>query len=344
MKKTNLFLVAWMMLGVAFTACSDDDEDGGKYDGAYTEKTVEAHEYGAWSYFNFETGEVKKLAIKKEEGAVTGLYKGPLKGTGMFATIVSIDEQPMIINRISADSVEIILSDLVMSMPGTSGKPTPFTVKTHSKAIKEGNVWKLTGTATDNIVEDGKGGSIIYKLTIDGTIGTAKGEALALECKLRPGAMPMDITANYSATVANNYVYGVDAAEESALDWDIAIHKYDIRTNSGLVKKMTTTDLDAVNTTNLPAESEMVADTDGSVMADMTNMQLGYVGFQDVKLNKELGGWVTATPTGTMPPYTYTLNDNVFVVKVDGKVWKMKFTAYTYGGKTAAKFYYGEVK
>ena len=31
MKKTNLFLVAWMMLGVAFTACSDDDEDGGKF-------------------------------------------------------------------------------------------------------------------------------------------------------------------------------------------------------------------------------------------------------------------------------------------------------------------------
>ena len=52
MKKTNLFLVAWMMLGVAFTACSDDDEDGGKYDGAYTEKTVEAHEYGEGnSYF-----------------------------------------------------------------------------------------------------------------------------------------------------------------------------------------------------------------------------------------------------------------------------------------------------
>lgn len=344
MKKTNLFLVALMMLGVAFTACSDNKNDGGEYDDTYMEKTVVAHEYGEWSYFSFKTGEIKKLAINKEDGAVTGLYTGSLKGTEMFESIVSIDKQSMAINRISSDSVEITLSDLKMSMPGASATPTPFTVKTRSKAVKEGNMWKLTGTATDNVIEDGKGGSIVYKLTIDGTIGVAKGEAVALVCKLRPGTMPMDITANYSATVENNYVYGVNAAEEAALDWDIAIHKYDIRTNGGLVKKLAATDLNAVNTGNLPSDSEMIMDTDGSVMADMTNMQLGYVGFQYVKLNKELGGWVTATPTGTMPPYKYTLNDNVFVVKTAGKVWKMKFTAYTYGGKTAAKFYYGEVK
>ncbi len=344
MKKTSIFLVMLMMLGVAFTACSDDDNDGDKYKGTYEEKIVEAHEYGEWSYFNFETGEVKKLAINKEEGAVTGLYTGLLKGSGMFADIISIDKQSMIINRISSDSVEIILSDLVMAMPGASAEPVPFTIKTRSKAIKEGNVWKLTGTATDNVVEDGKGGSIIYKLTIGGTIGVGKGEAVMLKCTLRPGAMPMDITADYKATVENNYVYSVNATEEAALDWDIAIHKYDIRTNGGLVKKLTTTDLDAVNTENLPVESEMVADELGSVMADMSNMQLGFVGFQEVKLNKELGGWVTAEPTGTMPPYTYKLNDNVFVVKIDGKVWKMKFMAYTYGGKTAAKFYYGEIK
>ena len=45
-----------------------------------------------------------------------------------------------------------------------------------------------------------------------------------------------------------------------------------------------------------------------------------------------------------MPPYTYELNDNVFIVKVNGKVWKMQFTAYTFGGKTTAKFVYSEVK
>ncbi len=110
------------------------------------------------------------------------------------------------------------------------------------------------------------------------------------------------------------------------------------------MKKLDTKNFDAVTVGNVPADEEMVADTDGSVMADMSNMMNGFVGYQSVKLNKELGGWVTATPTSTMPPYTYTLNDNVFVVKVNGKVWKMQFNAYTYGGKTAAKFVYGEVE
>lgn len=144
--------------------------------------------------------------------------------------------------------------------------------------------------------------------------------------------------------VGDSYVYEVDADEESALAWDIAVHKYNMRTNNGLVKKLEVRNFDAVTVGNVPADEEMVGDTDGSVMADMSNMMNGFVGYQNVKLNKELGGWVTATPTGTMPPYTYTLNDNVFVVKVNGKVWKMQFNAYTYGGKTAAKFVYDELK
>lgn len=142
----------------------------------------------------------------------------------------------------------------------------------------------------------------------------------------------------------DSYVYEVDAEEEGALAWDIAVHKYDMRTNNGLVKKLDTKNFDAVTAADVPADGEMVADTDGAVMADMSQMQSGFVGYQNVKLNKELGGWVTATPTGTMPPYTYTLNDHVFVVKVNGKVWKMQFNAYTYGGKTAAKFIYGKVE
>lgn len=144
--------------------------------------------------------------------------------------------------------------------------------------------------------------------------------------------------------VGDSYVYEVDAEEEGALAWDIAVHKYNMRTNNGLVKKLEVRNFDAVTVGNVPADEEMVGDTDGSVMADMSQMQSGFVGYQKVKLNQELGGWVTATPTGTMPPYKYELNDNVFVVKVNGKVWKMQFNAYTYGGKTAAKFIYGEVE
>lgn len=144
--------------------------------------------------------------------------------------------------------------------------------------------------------------------------------------------------------VGDSYTYEVDAEAEKALTWDIAVHKYDMRTNGGLVKELATKHFDAVTLADVPADGEMAADTEGSVMADMSNMMSGFVGYQDVMLNEELGRWVIATPTGTMPPYTYELNDNVFVVKVNGKAWKMQFSAYTYGGKTAARFVYGELK
>lgn len=144
--------------------------------------------------------------------------------------------------------------------------------------------------------------------------------------------------------VGDSYTYEVDAETGKALAWDIAVHKYDMRTNSGLVKELATKNFDAVTLADVPEDGEMVADAEGSVMADMSNMMSGFVGYQHVKLNEELGRWVIATPTGTMPPYTYELNDNVFVVKVNGKTWKMQFTAYTYGGKTTARFVYGELK
>lgn len=342
MKRTNLFLVSlMMMLGVAFTACSDDEGGDGEKGGLFEKKVVESNEYDEWSYFNFENGEVQKLPVVKKEGGVTGMYTGMLKGVGAFSS-VSMENQALLVNRISADSVEIYVPDVVM--PSMSGSYDTISLKTRAKAVLNGKVWTLTGTATENAIE--KNGNItIYKLTVDGTIGTAKGDDVLLDCKLRPGGMPMDILAKYTAKVKDSYIYEVNPEEEAKLDWDIAVHKYDIRTNGGLVKKINATELNDVTLKDVPSDAEMVADEFKSVIVDLSNMQSGFVGFQDVRVNKELGDWIIATPTGKMPPFTYALNkDVVFLVKVKGKVWKMKFTAYTYGGKTAATFCYGEVK
>ena len=52
--------------------------------------------------------------------------------------------------------------------------------------------------------------------------------------------------------------------------------------------------------------------------------------FLEMCIRDRLCGWVTATPTGSMPPYTYELNNNVFVVKMaDGQYAKIKFTDYS---------------
>lgn len=334
MKKLNVLMCGLLLGGLVFTGCSDDDDKGGNAEG--TEAAVVAHEYGEWTYFNFADGATKTLPIQKKEGAVTGLYTGDLKGTGMFASF-SQEGVSVSVSRVSADSVDVEFMDLTLSM---SEEPAePFTLTTRAEAKLVGDKWELTSVESETLV-----GEMLYKFSFTGTIGTTKGAEVNLACEMTPGAMPMPITMTYISEVADSYTYEVDADEESALTWDIAVHKYNMRTNNGLVKKLDTKNFDAVTVGNVPADEEMVADTDGSVMADMSNMMNGFVGYQSVKLNKELGGWVTATPTGTMPPYTYELNDNVFVVKVNGKVWKMQFNAYTYGGRTAAKFVYGEVE
>lgn len=340
MKKKNLLLVAILMAGSVFTACSDNKGGGGKYDGLYVEKAVVAHEYAAWSYFNFETGEVTTLPVDKVEGAVTGLFSGSLKGSGMFASM-SQDSVKVMVERISADSVNVTFEKVMLSMGGKSGNPVTLAAKAKAE-LKEG-VWTLASTESETQVES-EGKTKVYKFKFNGTIGTKKGADVKLDCQIKPGAMPMYITTAYTSKVSDSYTYEVKTTDEAALKWDIAVHKYDIRTNNGQVKKLAKTDLDAVTVADIPAEGEWIADTDGKAMVDMSNMMQGFVGYQYLKLNGELGQWVTATPTGTMPPYTYTLNDNVFIVKVNGKVWKMKFNAYTYGGKTAAKFHYGEVK
>ena len=336
MKSNQLILAALMMFGGLFTAC-DDNNGGNGGGGANSEAKVVADDYEAWTYFDFETGTTQTLPINKEEGAVTGLYTGTLKGSGMFADYVNLEDVSVSITRVNADSVEVSAMDLTMSMSGEEVEP--FTLTTRAEAKLENGVWTLSGGKQETLV-----GETIYKFAVSGTIGTKEGDAVNLTFAIQPGAMPMDITAAYTSTVTGSYTYEVDAAAEAALpfQWDIAVHKYDIRTNGGSAKELSKTDLDAV--TMADAESGLVADEMGEVIADMSNMMSGFVGYQDVALNPELANWVIATPTGSMPPYTYELNSNCFVVSVNGKVWKMKFTAYNSMGKTAACFDYEEVK
>ena len=334
MKRNELILAALMIFGGAFSACNDEEGDNNSTN---IEATAVADDYDAWTYFDFETGASQTLPINKTEGAVTGLYTGTLKGTGMFADMVNLEDVSVAITRVNADSVEVTAMDLKMSMSG--GEAEAFTLSVRAAAKLENGTWTLSGGPQETLV-----GEMLYKFRIEGTIGTAKDSQVELNCYIQPGAMPMEITATYSSTVTGSYTYEVDAAAEAALpfQWDIAVHKYDIRTNGGSAKELSKTDLDAV--TAADAESGMASDEMGEVMADMSNMMNGYVGYQQVALNPELSKWVTATPTGSMPPYTYEINNNCFVVHVNGKVWKLQFSAYNSMGKTAAVFHYGEVK
>lgn len=66
MKKMNWFLVVIMLFGACFVACTDDDDNGGSWDGESV--TVDCDPYDAWSYFSFQRGEDGENVESEEYG------------------------------------------------------------------------------------------------------------------------------------------------------------------------------------------------------------------------------------------------------------------------------------
>lgn len=101
-----------------------------------------------------------------------------------------------------------------------------------------------------------------------------------------------------------------------SIEWHIAIHRYEIKTNGGSTYDTEATDMSAI--TSCPTGVTFTADTyvsygtddDLEVITDMTNMMSGSVGYAaNPQLNSVLCGWVVRTATGSMPPTIYTPQD-----------------------------------
>lgn len=326
-----------LLSGLVFTGCDKDDKE--ILDG--TDAAVVANAYDSWTYFNIADGSNETLPIKGTSGAVTGVYYGNLSSS----IIKNPDSLRLIITRETDELVTITLPEVLMGGMSADAPVETISFSAVAKAVKGSDCWTITGEKEIDTVESA-GKKTAYLVSFNGKIGLTKGSAVELSIYFTPKAMyeanvDINMGGNYVAEVDNSYVYEVEG-DESSFDWDIAVHKYDMRTNGGSVKELNRTDYNAVTFADVPAD--MVEDTEGAVIADMKNMMSGFVGYQDVKLNKELCKWVIATPTGSMPPYTYEVNDNVFILKVNGKVYKMKFSAYTVGGGTGARFVYKELK
>lgn len=317
MKSSNLLLLGLILMAGFLVACSDDNqEEGGGNDG-YLSYVADASKYNHWTYFDFATGSGKTVNIEFQSGAVEGLYYGNFYSGDQLIQ----DSVKMIISKLAGDTVSVSLLEILTGM-GEQKDTTDFSGI--SKLVKEDDQWVLTGIPQG---EDGK----YTDITLSGTIGVTEGAEVALTLTYKVTAMveagmDMVMTRTYQGKTPDNktWVAGVD---ESSFAWDIAFHKYDIRTNGGAAVVTAETNLHTV--IEVP-DSGFETDTDGKVMADMSNMMQGFVGYQEVKLNPVLCSWVTATPTGTMPPYTYKLNSNVFIVKTKaGKYAKIKFTDTT---------------
>lgn len=125
-------------------------------------------------------------------------------------------------------------------------------------------------------------------------------------------------------------------------NWDIALHRENVKTNNGSAIKTDVTSFEALTT--IPAGSVFMKDelTYEEVSVDMSQMMQGIIVYDTTEINMVLEDWVTRSG---MPP-TYTVQPNVYVVKTeDGQYAKIQFTSYK-GGETGdangyATFIYG---
>lgn len=103
--------------------------------------------------------------------------------------------------------------------------------------------------------------------------------------------------------------------------WDLAVHRWDPKTNGGAVARTSYTDIeDFIDSGTMPSDDAFVEDiwTEDVIAIDMSGMMQGNILYTEDYYNPELAKWLNVD-TSTMPPI-YTRSDNVFVLRLsDGR-------------------------
>ena len=113
-------------------------------------------------------------------------------------------------------------------------------------------------------------------------------------------------------------------------EWDIAIHRYDVKTNGGAVLETSYASMDELlDSGSIPAgEYAEDIETTDRIAIDMSDMMNGNIGYADSNLNTVLCSWINQDMS-VMPPQT-TLSGLVYLVRIsDGSIAKIRFTDNT---------------
>lgn len=127
--------------------------------------------------------------------------------------------------------------------------------------------------------------------------------------------------------------------------WDIALHRYDIKTNGGKALETSFNELASLEnavkngTFPEPADADLVEDNmKDSITVDMSTMMSGYLGYAKSPKNKELCKWLLLD-LSVMPPI-YTPSEKVYLLKMcDGTYAAIRFTGYSNPNKYNIKGY-----
>lgn len=112
-------------------------------------------------------------------------------------------------------------------------------------------------------------------------------------------------------------------------EWDIAVHRNNVRTNGGAVYQTNITDINAIGSSTSYATLPFVEDewNETDVWTVNSQMLSGVVGNQRIKINTELSKWLTME-IPPMPP-TFVYNGNVFIVRLkDGTYAALRLKNY----------------
>ncbi len=100
-------------------------------------------------------------------------------------------------------------------------------------------------------------------------------------------------------------------------EWDVAIHRYDAKTNGGAVLETSMTSMDEVGSLTEIPQGDYVADlqqTTDRIVIDMSGMMEGKLTYAKSDYNPVLSKWLNVD-TSQMPPL-YTLSEKVYIVRL----------------------------
>lgn len=307
--KKNFYLLALLFMGTCVTlpSCSNDNGDnGGEVPTPENVKTatLDASAYNQWVYFNLKNGTSELHEIEPVAGTYSGTVKIQVAGKDQG----EIENQKFEITRTTEDkdSVLLVLKSFTFGSYGDMGD-----ISGSAKISLTEAGWELAGGEMPT--------SAAYKITsTEGLVDANR--TLTFTVQLQLGNMPMPLSVIYEGALETG------TPDESSFEWDFAMHRDNIRTNEGSALKTDQTDFTAI--TVLPTTG-YTADTDSSVYVDTSNMMEYGPNSLASKMNTVLDGWIKRTATGTMPPYTYEVQKNIFLLKCkDGSYAKIQFTDY----------------
>lgn len=137
----------------------------------------------------------------------------------------------------------------------------------------------------------------------------------------KSGTIYIDATKYTKWTYINFHTLTIDSLEieENMVEpqnWDIAIHRYDAKTNEAFVLETGFSDLSAFKASGKMPEGTYLKDiwTEKKIIVDISGMMEGKLGYAKSNYNAELSKWLFVD-TSIMPP-NYNPSGKVYVIKL----------------------------